>query len=609
MKANLKVLSLAALASLLGVGAVTASSVGIKNALNLGAEEDNLRSFTITAEEIGKALGESSAVARKAANFQAGGLEFHINNAYYADGLVNVSGGVFYNVTLAGSSVNAEKRVGTGFKKVQINGFDSKTGANSFWKGETDNTLENHPLGAVKEDQNIVFGGTDKVSRVEFAFGAGEGTYFSSVTYFYSCGYATPSITGIEADSSSIDVGGKANLTAKTAYASDAATYAWSVDDPTIASISGSGANAVLTGLKGGEVTVTCAFAEGEYKSSSTCKIKVNAAAAVKKDLVMINTSSVGGAGVFVTFNPKATGMTYDNVASYLNTANLEVTAKVIKGEQTVQSFHFQEQTDERAVLYVILNSAAESGEFALEIAMKDTSANIVYGANVYFLNGKMAAPVTLSGDGSVLLGETLTLTATKGYFLEGEASYAFSSDNEEVASVTSSGNVATVRGIKAGSANIKVTMTLGDKSYTATKKISVTSEAVEATVLHPTSGRIEGAQFWLYGVDNSALKVTGETMGQMQAKVSIEITYNGEGEAPAAIAPWLVKDKVKANSMEYKEFNPSTLTLYAPLTAGLDSSWDITWNIHIELQNAEGLPFELDCRFVKTTFVDGAAK
>ena len=34
MKANLKVLSLAALASLLGVGAVTASSVGIKNALN-----------------------------------------------------------------------------------------------------------------------------------------------------------------------------------------------------------------------------------------------------------------------------------------------------------------------------------------------------------------------------------------------------------------------------------------------------------------------------------------------------------------------------------------------------------------------------------------------
>ena len=174
---------------------------------------------------------------------------------------------------------------------------------------------------------------------------------------------------------------------------------------------------------------------------------------------------------------------------------------------------------------------------------------------------------------------------------------------------MTSSGNVATVRGIKAGTANIKVTMTLGDKSYTATQKISVTSEAVEATVLHPTSGKIEGAQFYLYGVDNSALKVTGETMGQMQAKVSIEITYNGEGEAPAHIAPYLGKDKIQAKSMDYQAINASTLTLYAPITVGLDSSWDITWNIHIELRNAEGLPFELDCRFVKTTFVDGAAK
>lgn len=606
MKANLKVLSLAALSGVAGVSALALAGNGARKAFNLGAEEDNLRSFTITAEQIGAALGESSAESRKAANFQAGGLEFHINNAYYKNGVVNVSGGAFYNVTLAGETVNAEKKVGTGFKKVVINGFDSKTGANSFWRSEKLDLLEQHPMAAVKEDQSLAYAGTDKVSRVEFSFGAEEGTSFSSVTYFYSCGYATPTLNSIESDASSIDVGGKANLTAKASYVSDKATYAWSVDDPSIASISGDGEKAVVTGLKGGEATITCALSEGEYKSSASYKIKVNAQAAAKKDLVMIGTSSVGGAGVFVTFNPKASGMSAENMAAYLDTSKLEVTAKVIKGSQKVNAFHFQEQTAERAVLYVILDSAAESGEFALQVAIKDASANLIYGADVYFENGKMASPVKLSGNGSVVAGETLELTASKGYFLEGEASFAFSSDNEEVATVTSSGAVATVRGIKAGSANIKVKMTLGEKTYEASKKINVTAEAVSATPLNPTSGQIEGAQFWLKGIDNSKLNVTADTMGQIQAKVGIEITYNGEGDAPDNILSWLGKDKIAAKEVVYQEFNASTTTLYVLTTVGLGADWDITWNIHVELTNAEGLPFTIDCRFVKTAFAAG---
>ncbi len=609
MKAKLKVFSLVSLASVSSMAVLAVNSLANGGSMKMKAGESNERSFTITADAIREALGEDgSATSRKAANFYVNGMEFAINNAYYADGKINVSGGALYNVTLAGSSVGENKVVGTGFKKVVINGYDSKTGANSFFKNDKLATIEEHPLGAVNENQTINLDkASEKAARFEFSFGAGDGTYFTSVTYTYTCGYATPTIDEITGDASSIDVGGKANLVANTSYATEAATFTWESSSDAIATVSGTGATAEVTGVAGGDATITCTLTDGTYTSSATYEVKVNAASAKQEALIVLDTCSVQGAGVFVRFNPTANGMAFgDNIVAYCN--ELETSAKVIEGTQKVNSSHFQEQSATSTTFYVTLDSAAVSGNFALAVSFKDTTNNVVYAANVYFKDGQIAPSLTLSGAAKVVVGNTVELIAEKGYFLTGDATYSFASDNTDVATVTSSDNVATVKGVKAGTANITVTMTLDGKTYTSTKAIAVTAEATAATALTPSSGEINGAQFWLRGIDNTKLGVTGENLTQITTKASVTVTYNGDGDVPDAYAPHVGENKITPNSYTYEDINSDTVTLYVPISVGLDASWDITWNIHVDITNANGDEFTIDCRFVKTTFAPGAS-
>ena len=607
MKAKLKVLSLASLASVSLMGVLAVNSLANGGSMKMKAGESNERSFTITADTIRAALGsDGSATDRKAANFNVNGLEFAINNAYYADGKINVSGGALYNVTLAGSSVGENMVVGTGFKKVVINGYDSKTGANSFFKNDQLATIEAHPLGAVNQDQTINLDKTsEKAARFEFSFGAGDGTYFTSVTYTYTCGYATPAINEIKGDATSIDVGGKANLTASTSYTSDAAVYTWTSSSDAIATVAGNGATAVVTGVAGGDATITCTVKEGEYTTSATYAIKVNAAAAKQESLIVLDTCSVQGAGVFVRFNPTANGMAFgDNIVTYCS--GLETSVKVIEGTQTVSNAFFQEHSVTSTTFYVILNSAAVSGDFALAVSFKDTTNNVVYSANVYFKDGQLAPSLTLSGTAKVMVGSTVDLTAEKGYFLTGDATYSFASDNTDVATVTSNGNVATVKGVKAGTANITVTMTADGKTYTATKAVTVTSEAATATALNPTSGTITGAQFWLRGIDNTGLGVTGDNLSKFTVKTKVVVSYNGTDADP--YTAYTGEGKITANGYTYQDISTNTVTLYIPLSLGLDGSWDITWNIHIDITSPSGDEFTIDCRFVKTTFKAGAS-
>ncbi len=604
MKANLKILSLAALASLTGLGVAALAGQGISRAFNLAAGEDNTRSFTITAEDIRAALKEDgSADARKSADFNFLGMDFHIDNAYYANGLINVSGGVFYNVTFAGSSVSANKRVGTGFQKVEVKGFDCKTGANSFFKNEKDTVIEEHPLGAVKEDQTIIYAGTEKAARFQFAFGAGEGTFFSSVTYTYGCADAVPTLNSITGDNKTIDVKGTAHLTANASYVSENATYTWSSSAPEIASVEGDGINAVVTGLKGGDAIITCTLKDGEATSSAEFAIKVNAQAAEKKELAFLDNSRVEGAGVFVNFSPKALGASYTNVVEYLNA--LQVSAKVINGTQGIVSAHFQNMTDNSATYYVILNNAAVTGNFALEVTFKDATANVVYQGRIYFKDGKIAQAVALTGATSVLAGQSIDLTAEKGYFLEGDATYEYSSDNEEVATVTGNGASVSVKGVKAGSANISVTMKIGEKTYKASKKVTVTAEEMKPIALTPTGGEQDGAWFRVRGLDNTVVKAPNAESLKVKAVVNY-VNKAEEGSANYAAIQGFCEAHANSAATSYniEGLNASSFDLFVAFPAGTDKNWDILWEAHVEITDESGQVYTIDASFLKGAYV-----
>lgn len=600
MKANLKIFSLAALASLTGLGVAALAGQGLPQGMKLAAGEDSTRSFTITAEDIRAALKEDgSATARREADFDVNGMTFHIDNAYYADGRINVSGGAFYNVTLAGSSASADRRVGTGFQKVTVKGFDSKTGANSFFQNSDLATVEEHPLGAVKEDQTITYAGTQKAARFQFAFGAGEGTYFSSVTYVYGCADALPTLNSITGDTNFLDVGGVAHLSANASFLTGAATFTWSSSDSEVATVEGSGAEALVTGIKGGSAIITCILKDGEVTSSAEFAVKVNAQAAAKKELSFLDDSRVEGAGVFVNFSPKALGMSYANVVEYLN--GLQASAKVIAGSQAVNSAHFQDMGEEKATYYVSLSSAAVSGPFALEVTFKDASANLVYQGNIYFKDGKIAPSVSLDGASSVLVGQTIELTAEKGYFLAGEATYAYSSDNEDIATVSGDGASVTVKGVKAGTATITVSMKIGEKTYQANKKITVVTEAMKPIALTPTGGEQEGASFRVRGLDNTIVKAKDAASLKVTALVNFTNKAEEGSENYSAIQGFCsahANSSASSYNIEGLNASSSSFDLSVSVPAGTPTEWDILWEAHVEITAESGQVYTVDASF-----------
>lgn len=597
MKKNLKVLSIAILAgSLAAAGVVTANYFGggLKNVLPMHAEESNTMMIRVSAADIAAGIKEG-----KAGEFIVSGTKFHVDGASVAGSTATISGGTLYNVDYSGSTVSANKRAGSGFHKVVINDMVSKTGANSTFYDTGEKNIGGQAIGAVSQKAyqlNTVVDGIN-AKKVFFAFGAGEGTSFSSIDFYYTCEDATPKLSAIKG-ANAISAGEDITLEAVTKYTSDAATFEWSTSSDAV-SIKANGKTATIHGEKGGDAVITCKMTDGAVTASLTHAINVKAQAATKKEVVFLDTCAVQGAGVFVRINATAMGLTPEQLK------NLERTVEITTGSFTIQNQFFQGPADQ-CELYVVMSGAPAGNPLAVKLTFKDAVNNVVYEGTINFKNDKVALPLNVSGATSVKVGATAEVKAEKGFYLDGDATFAFESKNPELFTVTANGGVATIKGVAKGQGKLVVTMTLAGKTYTAERAITVSQPSTEPkNALKVNNGNIEGAGMTLM-VDNSVLKMTMENAKNYQFKAKFTISYIGDGEFKDACTPYLGDTKILAKEYIVQNTNNGQVQLYITMNIGLDKNWPLGWDVHVDVTDPSGEEYVIQCHFRQGTFGEG---
>ena len=182
-------LSVASLAAVVGV----AISHGMKSLSSINA--DDTRYIEIKAEDIRDAIGAGSE-----GNFVAGGMDFHVVGASYADGKATISGGILETTTTAGQDVNPlNNMMGNGYQKMDILDMVSASGGNLMTRDAEKATIAEHPFSPASEELfEVDFSAdnlTKKVVNLFVAFGAGDGTSFTSIKFSYTCAEAPTSHT------------------------------------------------------------------------------------------------------------------------------------------------------------------------------------------------------------------------------------------------------------------------------------------------------------------------------------------------------------------------------------------------------------------------------
>ena len=151
------------------------------------------------------------------------------------------------------------------------------------------------------------------------------------------------------------------------------------------------------------------------------------------------------------------------------------------------------------------------------------------YRAVWHFDNGVLDTEIHLSAAGfSVEEGQDLVITASKASWLEGTASFTFTSLDTNVFTVSAVDNVATVTGVAEGSATLRVVMQVaGVGAFSMDKTISVSAPGVQHLITWYTEGtgnqvnRIEGAGIWTW-VNYGALGHTWATFSQLQSQITV---------------------------------------------------------------------------------------
>lgn len=594
MKKNLKVLSIAILAgSLAAAGVVTANYFGggLKNVLPMHAEESNTMMIRVSAADIAAGIKEGTS-----GDFIVSGTKFHVDGASVAGSTATISGGTLFNVDYSGSTTSANKRAGAGFHKVVINDMVSKTGGNSTFFDYGEKNIGGQAIaGGVSKkayELNTVVDGIN-AKKVFFAFGADEGTSFSSIDFYYTCEDATPKLSAIKG-ANAISAGEDITLEAVTKYTSKTATFEWNASSDAV-SIKANGKTATIHGEKGGDAVVTCKMTDGAVVASLTHAINVKAQAATKKEVVFLDTSFIEGAGVHIRINTTAMGVTLEQ----LN--NFERTVEITTGSFTIQNQFFQGEE-----YFISMTSAPANNPLAVKLTFKDPVNNVIYEGTVNFKNDKVALPLNVSGATSVKVGATAEVKAEKGFYLDGDATFAFESKNPELFTVTSEGGVATIKGVAKGQGKLAITMTLAGKTYTAERAITVSQPSAEPkNALKVNNGNIEGAGMTLF-VDNSTLKMTMENSKNYKFKAKFTISYIGDGEPQGAYTSYLGDTKIWAKDYIIQGADTNQVRLYIMMNIGLDKTWPLGWDVHVGVTDPNGEEYVIQCHFRQTTFGEG---
>lgn len=574
---NMKKKSLIALVSTtfaLTAIAVTGSMVlSDSNLLRIArANPTSVGSYTFTAADFKESSG----------NINKGAATWHYNAASVSDGVVTISG-AFYTTTKSGSEKSSDQRRGNGYTTITFQNLDKSSAVGLVLYAQ------HLDSGIVGFDVNstITLTSLQSIQRrgLEFAMGGGSFS-FTSMTVNYECSDVVPTVE-IQNTEVQIGVEETANLTAKKydVFAGDVVSYEWVSDDTDVATVVGNELSATVTGKAAGSATVTVTMTVNGKDYTDTLEVTVTAAAATVEEMAVLDTSGVQGAGIFCRFDPSSASVTAAQLDTYTASVTLEFSDP--NTNNAINHYVLQEKGDASYTAYVVCDSAVGlNSAFTITVDFKDNTNNVIYRSVFHFDQGALVPDVILTATGfSVNEGEDLEVTASKPSFIEGEPTFVFQSMNAEVFTVTAVDNVATVRGVAEGSADLKVTMTVGGKDYVVSKSISVTAAGVQHLIPWYTEGEGNQSNHWLGAgiwtwVNYGTLGYTWAEFSQIKAQISVSYASNPSTTVTVdTISDDLgAKTSARVYILAGAAYNSGVLTMSLPNKAGVLHTGTITF-------------------------------
>ena len=499
---------------------VIGSNGGLQTFLARGDQAGG--TYTLTASDFTAANGDITG---------KNGENWHYEGASVEDGVVSITG-VMYTLQRSGTFATNGRR-GDGYTRFTIENLDKSSAVGLVYHLFDANWTLKHGSNDVKNDNDLTVFSASERRGIQFAQGGGSSFSFTSMTFYYDCTDVTPEveITNTEVQ---VGVGENVNLTTTKSdvYQGDTVSYAWESDDTDTLTVVGDGANATVTGVAAGTATVTVTMTVNGKDYTDSIEVTVTAAQATIVPLELGTGSYILGNQVFTYIDTTSTGKTAAEIVA------LGLAEATLSGiNNTIQSNELQSPNANTFRIYSPMANGAVglTDAFTLTYDFRDNVNNTIYRSVTHWNGGKVDTEIHLEAASfSVEEGDDLEVTASKASWLEGNATFAFASSNNAVFTVAANGNVATVTGVAEGSANLVVTMTIGDDEYTMSKQIAVSAAGVEHLIVWYTEGEgnqrnhWDGAGVWMW-VDYGAMGYDGFASFSAQ-KSNMTVTCNKTG-------------------------------------------------------------------------------
>ena len=475
------------------------------------------------------------------------GITWHYDHALVSGNVVTIDS-VLYTSVRSGSTKTDGGRRGNGYTSMSFTDLDISSAVGLVFH-ETDINGDVKKGGnALASSVDLTFGGTvasENRRGIYFAQGGGSSFSFTSLTLDYACSDVSPSID-ITTEPMTLDLEEEATIhtSRSDVFAGDSVSYGWASSNPGVATISGSGDHATVTGVADGSSTITVTMTVNGVNYTDTLLVTVSETPSTIMEM-LASDGSTSGAQVFSFLDTTPVSKTAAEVTAF------KLSAKVNGIANSVASTQIQGNAGNTIKIYSPLSSADHITEaFSITYTFKDSENHIKYVGEVHFNEGKFDPYIALSAASfQVNEGEDLEITASKASYLgEGTPTFTFTSLNTDVFTVTNEGNVATVRGVEEGSGTLRVTMTLNTKTYTLEKTISVAKPGVQHLIPWYTEGtgngrkHVDGSGIWTW-VKYGDLGYSD--FGSFSAKKSqITVSHSATGVRVEVISDDVAADK-----------------------------------------------------------------
>lgn len=524
-------------------GALALNHSGLIRSMIARAGVQSSASYTIQATDFNAGDG----------TITVGGTRWRYTNSKRTATTVTLSG-VLHTLDYSGDSASGGRR-GNGYTRMVFNGLNLDQQNGLVYHLKDVNGALTKTANPVSADVDLTFGGTVASSErrgIEFAQGTGSSFTFTSLTLYYDCVDVSPEVHITETEMS-VGVGETGQLHTSTVdvTSADSPTYSWASDNEDVATVDNNG---LVTGVGAGSANITVTMTIGENTYTDSLEVSVTAAAATVVEMAILDTSRIEGAGIFCRFSPSSASVTAAQLDTYTVSLNVEFADPNVNN--AVNHYTLQEKSDSSYTAYVVMDNAnGLNGAFTAQADFKDNANNTIYRAVWYYDGGKLAEELNLSvASDTVVVNDTLLLTASKGFFMEGTPTFAFESSDTDVLTLTVNDNVATLHGITAGTSAVTVTMTLGGETYTKSILITVTAgmNEIPLTITGANWGG-SGCQF----LNDMAFAQTEGTFQLSDYTVNVTVTgasfsYSGVGACLQGAAIYLTFNAAPAADDEY---------------------------------------------------------